>query len=437
MPKKKIDVTDNIENLVSNLGTTKDKREYNRFIARTFNREELDAMYTSDWLSGKIVDIPIEDMLKRWRYITCPSLTTEQIEEIAEYEESLSVIEKVSDAMKWARLYGGAIILMIVDGQGESDTPLDTSKIRKGQLKNLIVLDRWEVSIGQVNTSDITDESYRLPTMYSLPGGKRIHHSRVIRFDGVKLPWYSRQQNNYWNGSIIQRVYDAIINSQSVANAVNSITNEASINVISVPDLMTKLSTPRGEANITRRFMLADKLKSFNNMLLLDDKETFQKHAYAFSGLPDLIDRYLSIVTAASDIPATRLLGQSPGGLNSTGEGDQENYLDMLQSNLSIRVAPRIRQLDNVMVPSLFGSIPKGYRSTFNPLKQMSEDQIAINELNNANRDRVYWDMGVISPYVVARQLRQDETYQFIDDDYLKALSDEPLEIDAPTKTEE
>jgi uncharacterized protein len=41
---------------------------------------------------------------------------------------------------------------------------------------------------------------------------------------------------------------------------------------------------------------------------------------------------FRKIVSGAADIPVTRLLGQSPAGMNATGTSDMKNYHDRIQS---------------------------------------------------------------------------------------------------------
>ncbi|MCW3641578.1 DUF1073 domain-containing protein, partial [Burkholderia cenocepacia] len=105
--------------------------------------------------------------------------------------------DQLCDTGKWAQLYGGAIAVMLIDGQDMSQ-PLRRETIGKGQFKGLLVLDRWMVAppVGEVVTEfgpDLGMPKYYdvLPTAIGLPQG-RIHHSRVLRMDGEALPYYQR-----------------------------------------------------------------------------------------------------------------------------------------------------------------------------------------------------------------------------------------------------
>jgi phage-related protein (TIGR01555 family) len=163
-------------NLVANLGTQKDKRYHSNFVRRTIDRYELDSLYTDNWIAGKTVDIPVEDGLRNWRQIKTPSLSPAQIEEYETEEERLQVREFFGRAGKWARLYGGSVILLGIDGAGPLDSELKLENIKKGALKFLHVIDRHDLSIEQVNNTDPTKANFRLPEFYRLmvstPPGK-------------------------------------------------------------------------------------------------------------------------------------------------------------------------------------------------------------------------------------------------------------------------
>lgn len=65
---------------------------------------------------------------------------------------------------------------------------------------------------------------------------------------------------------------------------------------------------------------------------------------------------FLQIVSGATDIPATRLLGQAPGGTNATGENDLHNYYDRLQAMQTVEMTPAMARLDECIIRSALGS---------------------------------------------------------------------------------
>jgi hypothetical protein len=198
---------------------------------------------------------------------------------------------------------------------------------------------------------------------------------------------------------------------------------EARINVVTVPGFTRLISSPGGEQQISNRFSAADKIKSINNMLILDEGETFTPHTTNFSGLSELMRTNYQIVSGASDIPATRLLGVSAQGLNATGDNDTRNYYDMLSSKQNKDLRKIFNQLDFVTTRSHFGFYPKNWWFEFNPLWQATNREIAdINKIK-ADTDQIYFGMGVIDPSIIITKLHESGEYSAIDQEYVDAVS--------------
>ena len=201
---------------------------------------------------------------------------------------------------------------------------------------------------------------------------------------------------------------------------------------------MGYLQSPEGEALLRKRFTLAGMLKSFNNMLLLDNEEEFTTKTNTFAGLPDLLDRFAKFLAAATDIPATRLLGTSATGLNATGEGDLKNYYDMISSKQRSVYKPKLDYFDDIMILSLGLSLDDDYAYKFSSLFQMTPEQQSIVDMNNSTRDKNYYDMGVVTESQIAKELQQNGTYTNITDDDIKELEElEELDNEFEPDTDE
>jgi len=52
---------------------------------------------------------------------------------------------------------------------------------------------------------------YRVTAMAPALINQKIHYSRVIRFDGIKMPYWQRVMENLWGISVLERMYDRMI----------------------------------------------------------------------------------------------------------------------------------------------------------------------------------------------------------------------------------
>lgn len=428
---------DGLENLVAQLGTEKDKRSSSVFVnskrlSANGNEQELNAMYRTDWLSGKIVDIIPNDMTREWRSFI-GDMKPDIIKIIEGEEERLGLRSAFNEAHKWARLYGTAFIIISVDDGQTPDKPLNINTIRKGSLRHIKVADRHRMNNADtVPTSNPLEANFGLPEFYRInESAVRIHHSRVIRFDGVKLPYEEFRRNNFYSDSVLDRLYEPATNLHTVSSAAASMVYEANVDVIKVKNLMQHLQTAEGENLLRKRFALAKQLKSFSNLLLLDTQEEYEIKNASFSGLPELLDRYSLMATAASDVPATRLLGSSASGLNATGEGDLKNYYDKVSADQVNEYKPKLDYFDEIMFASLGISDTEDFDYEFNSLFQMTPKEQSEVDLSNAQRDTIYLDQGVITEYMVAKELKQNNTYSNITDEDLDELEELDNELES------
>jgi len=430
-------IKDGLENFTANLGTEMDKRNHSNFVnnkhlSRGSAPVELNAMYRTDWMSGKVVDIVPNDMTREWRSFISEDLETEDRERLEKEERRLGLVHNWNLAHKWARLYGTAFIVMSIDDGKDPKEPVDIESLKEGCLKHIKVLDRHRIQRGYEVELNPLNANFGMPLTYRLNETTiAIHHSRVIRFDAVQIPFEEFRRNNYWSDSVLDRLYESITNFNTAADSAAGMIYESNVDIIKIKGLMQYLSTPEQEKLLRKRFSLAGTLKSNNNMLLLDSDEAFESKNNTFSGLPDLIAKYLEILAAASDIPATRLLGASPTGLNATGEGDLKNYYDKISSDQNFEYRPKLDVFDKILAKSV--GIKDDYsilEYEFNSLFQMSPAEQATIDYNNAQRDQTYLDQGVLLPSMVAEQLNQAGTYTSITTEHIKQLQEEEKDAD-------
>ncbi|WP_022697913.1 anti-CBASS protein Acb1 family protein [Euryhalocaulis caribicus] len=392
---------DTLKNLVAGLFTGKDKSAADRWHFEELDRAALDAAYRGDWIARKIVDAPALDMTRQWRTWRG---SKEQVEAMKALEDDFNLQLKVYQAITKARLYGGAALVMGVE-QGAPEEALRPDSIKRGALKYIHVMSRWEISAG-TRIADIESPWYGEPEEYTITtragATQRVHPSRVVRLSGAELP-----DPNYaphgWGDSILQSVNDAVHNAALASQGIASLIHEAKVDVIRVPDLMEHLTSEESTNRLTERFTLAATMKSINNTLLLDKEEEWERKQISFSQMPELISTYMQIAAGAADIPATRLLGQAPKGMNATGESDLRNYYDRLKGEQELTVGPAMERLDEVMIRSALGSRPAEVGYEWVSLWQLPEkEQAEIGKLRAETTEK-YANTGLIPSQALSK----------------------------------
>lgn len=380
----------------------------------TRNRIKLEAMYRGSWIVGAAVDSIAEDMTRAGISIKGDS-EPEQIEQMQVQMTRLGVWSALLDVIKWGRLYGGAVAMIVIDGQDPS-TPLNVSTVGRGQFKGLRVFDRWQLQPSLQNIV-VDGMDFGLPMFYDVisdvttgqVSNVRIHHTRVIRQIGVQLPAYQAITEQMWGESVVERMYDRLVAFDTATSGAANLIQKAHLRTVQIDKLREVLAAGgKAEENLLQMFHHMRMLQTNEGLTLLDKEDTFQAHSYTFSGLSDMILQFGQQIAGATGIPLVRLFGQSPAGLSATGESDLRMYYDNVASQQESRLRDGLMRVLQVMHQSLFGApAPQSFDFDFVALWQTSSKEKADISTAVTNTVVAAFNAGIISADVALQELKQ------------------------------
>lgn len=396
-------ILDGLVNLISGLGSDRDKARASHFVFDRLDDQQAGAMYMESWSARKAVDIPADDQTREWRV-----WESEQAEALYEAERALRVRSLVNWCLKMEAIYGGSAILIGV-GDGDPAQPLDPTRIARGGLQYLAAFARPDLSAVRWD-DDIASPAFGKPMIYAIQHARmsrhiEVHRSRLVIFDGRDAPWQWRENNDGWGSSVLQFVRQAITSAEATAASAATLVHEATLDVVKIPDLQTYLADAESERRLLRRFGLAMQGKSMIRTLILGGDETYDRKQTTFAGLRDMMDAQYQTVAAALDIPITRFMGRSPGGLNATGDSDVRNYYDMIRARQQTDLADTLRPLDEALKAHV-GATDPATTYEWSPLwTSTPEEQAAIAKVH-AEVDTAYYNMGLFPDDAWARVVR-------------------------------
>lgn len=408
---------DGLTNVITGLNGADSKRAgYNWQPGLLNNYQQIEACYQDDWLARAIVDVTAEDMTREWRRIKC-----QEAEDIERVEKEFGVKHLVQEAEQWARLYGGAGIVMITDQ--DLTEPLRLDQLKPGSLKKLMVFDRWDLTAQQINTWDVLSDSYLLPEHYTLRNGKtNIHHSHVVRFVGEKLPLRWMQQTQGWGDSVLRKCLFDIADMVAAKDGIAELMQEANVDVVTREGLSDDLASDQEDA-IIERYRLFRQMKSVIHTAILDGEEQYDRKTLNLSGVAPIIELFMTWISGAAKTPVTKLFGTSAKGLNATGEGDLRTYYDTIKALQSSKFTQPLYQLDQVLARTAIGRMPDDFAYEWNPLAQPSTVEVAQAEQARAETDAKYYELGVVTKSQIQRNLQSNDRYQF-DDEQIAELEE-------------
>lgn len=399
---KVLRIVDGLRNAITGMGTSRDARMATTYgLARPLTQQEIHAAYSTSGLMRKIIRIPALDMTRECREW---EMERDQIEAIEAEEDRLGLARKLFQAEVLRGLGGGALVL------GLPGNPVEQApKVTKGGLAYVHVVSRWHLSFTQLQ-DDARLPGFGDPIMWQMMSGGQqvsIHPSRVIPFRAdttstLAAPSTWGADDAYWGESVVQQVLDAVKDCDTARASFAALMHKARLTRIGIPNLTDIVSTPDGEKAISARLETMALAESMYNAAVYDagidgqGGEKIDDVAYTFAGAKDILSAYAEFVSAISDIPATRLLGRAPEGMNSSGDSQQKDWAKKVRAMQTLDLKPCLDQLDQFLVPSALGSMPAKIDWDFAPLEAPDEDKEATRFKTVADALNVLASLGIM-----------------------------------------
>lgn len=395
-------IRDGLANVLTGRGTGADRLTANVWLRRFQQPEQVEAAYLSSWLHRKIVDVPAEDMTRAGRDWDA---TDDEIEKIEAEERRLGVWPKLREAIRLGRLGGGAIMIGLGD---DASQPLPTT-VRPAQIQYLVVFSRWQLTLDEID-NDPGSAGFMQPKAFRLNGVSStvtIHPSRMICFHGLPVPpmHTTTPEDRFWGMSVVENCDEPVQQATTASAGFASLIDEAKIDVYRLAGLVETLMQPDGEAKLTERVRATNTGKSVHRAVILDSEDEWEQRQLTLAGVRDVIVTYDARVAGAADIPATRLFGKAPDGMNATGESDLSNYFQAIGAKQEMDLRPAIERLDAVLLPSA-GVKATGLTWQFSPLRVLSEKEMAEIEKLEAETVTAYANSGMIQESALAKSVQ-------------------------------
>ena len=318
-------------------------------------------LYYTSWEARKIVEIPVDDAFRIKPKLV--GVTDEQKMALMNAMDKIGGWEKMRRAAVQERMLGGcALYIGVASETDDPSKPIDLNSVEKGDLKFLNVVSINQITNPEYDT-DPFSPGYDKPKYYEINGIK-THVSRLIIFDGDPLFNYSSQRlmQNFrinpqgFGESVLAPLWDSIIRCIGTQQAAYQLAQKASITMVRSDNLLSLEGTKRGEEANRQLQEMAEQISIYRAAILKGKGVEVQETGAQFGSVPELMMSFIQILSAGSDVPASRFIGQAPGGLNATGEGDLENYYNNIASYQETCLDPKYEKLFDILGPSVLGN---------------------------------------------------------------------------------
>ena len=412
-------------NAITGLGTKKDKSEYYALRSpKQLSEAELEALYY-DPLCRRVIDIYAEAAVTEQPTIKLGEVTEgydDILKSFENYLEDIDFYSYIEEALKLQRIYGGAALFLVLDDGLEPSEPVVPERVRG--VADLVPLSRREIV-----PNDYNFLNYRKPELYRISTSKAltqendlnyllVHSSRVLRFDGLFLPWRQRLLNEGWGQSYLQPFYEVWKRYRGATDGMATMLNEMDLFVHKIPGLASKVTAGNEKALKTR--LEANALaRSLYGGMALDTEEEVSFASRSLGGAQEIFDRLTDDLVAAADMPKTLLFGTSPaGGLSESGKYEDKSWAASVERYQTHTLRQPLNQFFQLVLSMpegpTKGQAPDEWSVHFPPYYSESDSDKAELRSKVASTDKIYVDLGVLTALEV-RKARFSGTEYSID----------------------
>lgn len=424
---------DGYVNMMTRYGTQKDASEQYKFVPEDAVPDELLTMYyEGNGLFAKIIDTPAEEAIKHG--FELKDVSDQTVEDF--YTEALDELdweETAMTAIKWARLFGGSLAVMLInDGRG-LDEPLDWRHIQS--IDDIRVFDR---SVIQPDYTTLFNYDPRDPfstrgsrlglpeyyQVFSKYGSFTVHDSRCLVFQNGILPENTTNSiYQLWGVPEYIRLHRDIRDAEVAHRSAPKMLDRSVQPIYKMQNLAAELATEEGESKVLRRLQVIDMARGLLNSLVIDaEGEDYDFKTFQFSGINDVVSASCNMLSALSNIPQTILFGQAVGGMSSTDDTSMENYYNYVERIQRRMLKSNLRYLLSIIFQAGLATgevdeVPK-IKIKFNPLWSLSDVEQADLEqkreqtkFTRAQTAQIYVEMQAVDPSEVRQKLADSEEF--------------------------
>lgn len=311
------------------------------YASQGFIGYQLCAVIAQNWLVNKACAQPGKDAVRTGYEVKIAGgekARPDILKAIKDADKKYRVNRHMMEFVKFGRVFGIRIAMFVVDSTDPEYylKPFNPDGVTPGSYKGINQIDPYwcapQLST-QASSNPLAIDFYE-PT-YWLVNGRQIHKSHLIIFRGEEVPDLLKPSYQYGGMSLPQRIFERVYAAERTANEAPLLALSKRSRVLST-NLAKAMANP---LNLMRTLMdRAERLNNFGTDVIDLKEDKVEHHDTTLTDLDATIMTQYQLVAAVANMPATKLLGTTPKGFNSSGDYEEASYheeLETIQVDLS------------------------------------------------------------------------------------------------------
>jgi phage-related protein (TIGR01555 family) len=379
------------------------------YIAQGFLSYQTCSVIAQQWLVSKACAAKGKDAVRNGWDINVTGDTGGDdsiIERVKRLDKKFKVRKNLVEAHKFNNVFGIRHVLIKVDSSDKQyyEKPFSVEAIKPGTYKGLSQIDPYWLApeLSQSAISDPSSLDFYEPTYWTVNGVK-IHKSHFIILRGEEVSDVLKPSYRYGGVSMVQQIYERVYAAERTANEAP----ELALTKRLYTRTMDMDAAIKNQDAFEEALQYQTEMKNNHGFLAVGKGEDVTQLETTLSDFDTTVMTQYQLVASIAKVPATRLLGTSPKGFNATGEHEIKTYHEELES-------VQVNDFDDILerhYECLSASALNGVRVThaWRPVAMPSETEQATLNATKAQTDKLYFDMGAVTPYEVRDRVRLDD----------------------------
>lgn len=362
------------------------------YAQQTFIGYQLCAMLAQNWLISKACLMPAKDATRNGFEISVndgTEINPEVIEAIKKADSRMHLNKNLIEFVQMGRVFGIRVAMFNVKMENDIlqdeyyANPFNLDAVNEGSYQGISQIDPYWI------TPQLDDEAagnpasiyFYEPTWWII-NGKKVHRTHLVIFRTEEVSDILKPTYIFGGISIPQKIAQRVYASEKTADETPMLAMTKRLDVV-------KMDLAKAELNpwkVVKRLTEFTQRRDNFGVKTIDLDDEMQQFDTSLADLDAVIMTQYQLVAAASNVPSVKLLGTPPKGFNATGEFEESNYHEELESIQSHDLTPMIERHHKLLIRSeiapKFGIEPFEVVINWNELDAMTtKEQAELNKM--------------------------------------------------------
>lgn len=388
------------------------------YASQGFIGAQLCGILAQNWLINKACAMPGDDAIRKGYNVVSvdgDELDPEAVKIINSYDRSFRLNWNMREFIRKGRIFGIRIAMFKVQSTDPLyyEKPFNIDGITAGSYKGIVQVDPyWTAPMLDNASSSQPDTLHFYEPTWWLINGKKVHRSHLIIFRHADPVDVLKPQYIYGGVPLTQQLMERVYAAERVSNEAPQLAMSKRTTV-----WLTDMEAVMGDSNAAIGRLQQWAAYRDNYGVKLGDKEgdEFSQFDTSLADFDSLIMTQYQLVAAIAGVPATKLIGTTPKGFNSTGEYEEASYHELLESIQTHDLTPFAERHHALVIKSFVEpqlKIKMEVETTLNwlPLDTPTAEELAATNLAKAQAGQVLITSGAISSEDERQRVATDKT---------------------------